>query len=39
MRSKKEEEIVLLSEVDYVVLLINDDHLHSFKKKKGIEVM
>lgn len=34
MRRWKEEEIVVLSEVDYVVQLINDHHLNSLKKKK-----
>lgn len=35
MRSWKEEEIVLLSEVDYVVWITNDGHLHSFTKKEN----
>lgn len=36
MRRWKEEEIVVLSEVDYVVQLINDHHLNSLKKKKSL---
>lgn len=34
MRSWKEEEIVLLSEVDYVLQLTNDGHIPLKKKKK-----
>lgn len=39
MRRWKEEEIVVLSEVDYVVQLINDHHLNSLKKKKKHELL